>query len=406
MEKFLEVVETKVKSTITDELKSKSEKIEALENTIAELTAKNNDSKVAETISAIELEVKALKEKANSPIAKPFTVKSLLEDNRERLAELVEKGSGASLVLKAPATMLVSTNITGANAGLLPEIGYIDGIRTIAERSTTFLDIVNSFQTENAQLTWSDEANREGDAEFIAEGSLKPLADFEIQPKLSAAKEVAVVYKVGKNMLKDIPYMESLINGKLRERLLLKTDEKIFNGDATVSAGLEFDGIIQYASSFVAGSLAATVPTPTTADAIRSVIAQISVQTDTDRRFSPNYAVMNPYDVAGMDLQKGTDGHYTLPPFVTADGRTVYGVRVIESTLIPAGQLLVGDFSKSNFGIYEDVEIDMGYENDDFRKNLITMRASARYHHFISSNEAVGFVYDSIATIKTAIEKV
>jgi len=405
MEKFLETVETKVKSTISDELKSKNEKIETLEKSIKDLQSKSNNSKVAEAITNIELEVKSLKEKAGTPVSKPFTVKSMLIENKESLVGMAEKSNG-NLVLKAPATMLVSSNIVGANAGLLPEVEYRAGMISIAERSPSMLDNVNSFRTDSAQISWADEINPEGDAEFIAEGSLKPLADFEITPKLSQAKEVAVVMKVGKNMLKDIPWLESTINGKMRDRIILKTDEKLFSGDETGSGGVEFDGIDKYASSFVAGSLAGTVPTPTTADAIRSSIAQITVQTDTDRRFSPNFAYMNPYDVAGMDLQKGSDGHYTLPPFVSAEGRTVYGVKVVESTLIPAGQLLVGDFSKSNFGVYEDIEIDFGYENDDFRKNLITMRASARYHHYISGNEAVAFVYDSIATIKTAIEKV
>ena len=388
------------------EKKANSEAVELIEKAIEELTEKQNAidiDKFKSTISELEGQIKAIQEKGGST-ADTFSLKSMLEDNKEALSSMIEKG-GSNLVLKAPATMLNSTNLTGANAGLLPEIEYLQGLKQIAEKDPSIIDTVNLFNTESAQITWSDEANKEGDAEFIAEGALKPLCDFEIQPKLSIAKEVAHVFKVGKNMLKDIKWLESTINGKLRKRIILKLDEKVFNGDEAGSGGTEFDGITQYASAFVAGSLAASVTTPNNSDAVRAAITNITVNSDTDRSFSPNYVFMHPYDVAAMDLSKGTDGNYTLPPFTSADGRMIYGVKVVETTRVAQDFVLVGDMSKSNVGIYEDIEIDFGYENDDFRKNLITMRASARYHHFISANEAVGFVYDQLSVIKAAILK-
>lgn len=404
-EKLLDKIKSEVGSIFDGKILTTTDRLKHLEKQLNDIKEGNNMDSFKQEIADLQANVKSLKENGGNPAEYKSDLRKALEAALPQLKALKTKASkeGVNFEYKAAGTMTVGGNVTGANANRLPQPEYIPGVVNIAEKSPSVLSVVDYSSTGSAVIIWVDEANKEGDAEFLGEGELKPLHDFELQPKTSNAKKVAVAIKVSTEMLDDISYMESEIRMKLEKRVRLKADEKVFNGDDTNPD--EFDGIIRYASAFVAGSLAATVVTPNNSDAIRAAVAQIVVSSDTDRSFAPNYVFMHPYDVAGMDLQKGSDGHYVLPPFSSADGRRVYGLQIVESTRIPAGYVLVGDFTKSHVREYKNFEISVGFENDDFRKNLVTMLGEMRLHHYISANEAVGFVYDQLSVIKTAIEK-
>lgn len=394
----------KIKSEVNEVLKGEKENNEkALSQITEKLKSLESIDAIKTEVASLQTTVNALKEKGQSQ-DEPKTLRKSLEENIAKLKAMKGGDLKEYVNIKAAATITRPTNITGANASRLPVPEYMPGMVAVPEKSPSIVQVVDYSGTSNATIIWSDEANKEGDAEFIAEGEIKPLHDFEIQPKVSNAKKVAVAIKVSKEMLEDIDFMEAEIRGKLEKRVRLKVDEKVFNGDEGTNPD-EFDGITQYAAAFVAGPLALSVVTPNNSDAIRACVSQIEISSDTDRSFSPNYVFMHPGDVALMDLQKGADGHYVLPPFSSADGRRVYGLQVIASTRIPAGYVLVGDFTKSKVREYKGFEVTVGFENDDFRKNLVTLLGEMRLHHFISANEAVGFVYDQLSTIKTAITK-
>ena len=135
-------------------------------------------------------------------------------------------------------------------------------------------------------------------------------------------------------------------------------------------------------------------------DVLRTAVALIR-----KNKFRANYIAINPVDAALMDMEKGTDGHYILPPFVTADGTKVAGTTVIESFSIDEGSFLVGDFTKSNLRIREEININLGYENDDFTKNMVTILAEMRAVHYIKKHHVKAFVKGTFAAAITAIAK-
>ena len=106
-----------------------------------------------------------------------------------------------------------------------------------------------------------------------------------------------------------------------------------------------------------------------------------------------------------MDLAKASDGHYVLPPFISNDGTTVSGIRVVSNTGIPVDNFLVGDFSKAGVRFKEGLTINVGYENDDFTKNLVTILAEARLVQRVKSNHYGAFVKGVISTSITALTK-
>ena len=86
-----------------------------------------------------------------------------------------------------------------------------------------------------------------------------------------------------------------------------------------------------------------------------------------------------------------------MPPFASANGMMVKGLPVIANTGITAGTYLVGDFNKSYLFMREDAAIQIGWENDDFTKNLVTILAEVRATHFVKSQDYTAFVTGTFA---------
>jgi hypothetical protein len=136
------------------------------------------------------------------------------------------------------------------------------------------------------------------------------------------------------------------------------------------------------------------------ADALRAVVAQIR-----SGNLSGEITIfINPADSANMDMQKAvTAGVYMLPPFMTADGKTIAGAKVVEDANIPAGFFQAGILRYYKILIYKDMVISFGWENDDFRKNLLTYLCEMRFVQAFNNAYTGAFVYDSYANVQTAI---
>lgn len=194
----------------------------------------------------------------------------------------------------------------------------------------------------------------------------------------------------------DIKFLQAEINTELRELVELKLDEQVLSGDGT-SPNLQ--GILDVAPTFAAATtLAASIPTPNRFDVIMAAVAQIAAA-----NFMADTIVVNPADFYAMQLVKDGEGRYLLPPFSTANGMNVAGLRVVANNGVAVGSFLVGDFKKDNLAIREEVNIQIGYENDDFTRNLVTILAELRAVNYIKSNHLKAFVQGTFATAITAL---
>jgi hypothetical protein len=82
----------------------------------------------------------------------------------------------------------------------------------------------------------------------------------------------------------------------------------------------------------------------------------------------------------------------------------VANIIVVSTTYMTAGNFLVGDMTKSNLRIRENVNIQVGYVNDDFQRNMVTILAEARAVHYVKLNDVNAFVKGTIATAITALD--
>lgn len=296
---------------------------------------------------------------------------------------------------KAAGTMTIANNYTGGTIGLTSWDG---DFARIQRRQPFMRQLVSVRPTTSKYVAWAEQANPDGGADMTAEGTKKSQADFDIAESTAEVKKITAFIKASKEALADISYLASEINQELIELINLKLDSQILTGDGT---GLNLKGILSYAPSFsVTGTdLENGVLQANNYDALRAAAWQV-----TDSLFQANYFVINPVDAAVMDLTKTDQGAYVIPPFTTQDGRRIAGMVGVENTGVTRGSFLVGDFTKDILAMREELNISIGYENDDFTKNLITILAEARAANYIKSNYVKAFVQGTFAAAKAALQ--
>jgi len=328
-------------------------------------------------------------------------VKNLLIENKDALKSMKEGDSKSNIrmTVKAVGDMLVSTNIVAA--AQIPLAERESGITRIVQRQPFLLELVNVGTISSNLWEWVQQANKDGAAGMTAEGVKKNQIDFDLALASAPVRKVTAFIKVSKEMLDDVDLIESEINQELSEEIKLVIDAQVLSGDGT---GQNLTGILENATAFAAGTFATgqanEVSTPNNADALRVAINQVMIN-----QFQPNYILMHPSYVAAMDLAKATDGHYILPPFSTNSNTVVKGIPIVSNTGITEGDFLVGDFTKSGVRFREGLVFDVGYENDDFTKNFVTILAEARLVHRVKSNYYGAFVTGDFAVAKAAIAK-
>jgi hypothetical protein len=116
--------------------------------------------------------------------------------------------------------------------------------------------------------------------------------------------------------------------------------------------------------------------------------------------------MLNPSDLTALKLIKTstTDKRYVDRLVMVAGEMSLDGIPIIETTLVAADTFLIGDFTKSTVYDKGMVDIKVGYENDDFTKNLVTILAEWRGLNIIKTNDATAFVTGTISTAAGALE--
>jgi HK97 family phage major capsid protein len=95
----------------------------------------------------------------------------------------------------------------------------------------------------------------------------------------------------------------------------------------------------------------------------------------------PDTVIVNPTDWSAMELERegaGT-GQYLYGAPGTNAGNMPFGVNVVMSNHVTAGKFIIGAL-RSSATIYQrsGAVVEMGYVNDDFTRNLVTLRAEER----------------------------
>ncbi len=350
------------------------------------------NSEMEKAIAKMEGRIEAMSEKAvDAPKAKGAkTIKEALvktyTDNVKAIADSIEKGHRITLDVKTDTTIdgdytgniALSVLEPGVNRIARPirRIREISNVGTTTSKFVTYIQQTKQVAPTGEETLWVNEAG----AKFNGEVKYEEVSE--------EVKKVAAYIKVSKEMLADLSFVRSEINTELMEAIEQNIDNSLVNG----AGGVDLNGLLSVAPAFSAGTFAGTIPGANIMDLIRIAKAQIQAA-----NFDPTHVVLNPEDVAKIELTKSSTGEYTYPAFWDAN-MMVAGLTVVSSNNIAAGTLVVGDFTKFNIKFREDMYMSVGYENDDFTRNMVTILCEARLVAYIKGNDVDAFVQSDIAT--------
>ena len=373
----------KVKETAED-IKGKMEKGEKLsekaKETADEALMKFNELKAQYD----ELEQKLSRRGAEEPVAKSLGRQMVDSEQYKQLKDDPRGVKNAKMSVKA-------TTITNATAGALVEPQVVGGVITPPERKLTIRDLLMPGQTDSSAITYMRETGFTNNAAPQAnQGDKKAQSDITFDRKTENVETIAHFIKVAKQILNDASMLASSIDQRLMYGLKLKEEEQLLNGDG-LNGNLH--GIIPQATAF--SNPAAAVTKYTIIDQMRLAMLQAILA-----EYPASGHVLNPIDWATMELLKDNEGRYIIGQPQGETNPTLWRLPVVETQAIAPTKFLTGAFNMAaQIFDAEEASIEVGFENDDFTRNLLTILCEERLALAVYRPEA--FIYGTLAA-KTA----
>jgi len=367
------------------------EELKSAVNSLKNLDKKN--SEMEKTIARFEGKLEAMNSKAvhsveatsrslGQAMVKSFT------NNHKAILDTIEKGQTFNLDVKT------DTTITGDYTGNIALSVLDPEVNRIARPTRRILEIANVGTTTSKFVTYIQQTTQSTGA-WVAEAVAKAQGQVQYQEVSVEVKKVAATLKVSKEMMSDLAFVSSEVNIELMANVEQKIDYSLING----AGGTDLVGLVSTATTWAAGTFAGTITQPNVSDVIRVGKAQSEAL-----NFYPTHVVLHPSDVAAIQLTKSTTGEYTYPIFLPTTGEMmIAGLIIVQSNNITAGTFLIGDFSKANVKIREAVNMSVGYVDDDFQRNMVTILCEARLVNYVKANDTGAFIKGVFATCIAAL---
>lgn len=337
-------------------------------------------------------------------------IKSIDQQIEDQLKEFITVGKNGEKAVdlktackqspgfKKNLTLLINRKAVGplTSTGVAPHYDMaIDNQLSVEPRSQTVIrQYANVASISSRSLTYAEFNPGNEEAEWVPEGGLKPMMSGTLAEITINAGKVALGTKVTEETLSDLPQLVAEVRAEIINRIGLKEEEGILSGTGT---GGQIKGIAADIPAFSLTNM--KVEKANTYDVIVSMYTQVVSMSN--MAYRPNIVLMHPLDYAQMQLTKDVNGQY-LRPFRVGD-ELIQGLRIETSTAIAQGDIWVGDFNYLNIRDVWTLTITLGWENDDFTKNMVTILGEKRLMVYIKKQYKTAFVKDKIQTVIEAI---
>ena len=385
-------------------LEKAHEKAEA-DKAVKEAVEKATEPLINE-LKEVKEEIMSVKEQATDKVLESYAeqLTKAIKENHEKIKEISKAGSGVvEITLKAVADI---TTANGVNTAPPAITGTQQApLQNVNLREMGILPLTNNFNTSLAAYPYTEAKPKDGDYAFLAEGAIKPQIDFSWETNYAKPVKVAAWERLTEESVQDVAGLESVARDFLFKKHNLKKSKGILSGDGIAPNP---KGATTYGRVFSAGPLALAVVKPNFMDVVNACI--------TDIYTTHNYQDEMPY-MASLVLVNPSDFYIQLVSAKDLNGLPLYpqaglfnqvvigGVTIVPEESIPAGKIFVCDMTKYNTTNYMPYTVKIGWVNDDFIKNQFVILGESRFHAFVKKLDEQAFIYDDIATIKTAITK-
>ncbi|WP_309086458.1 phage major capsid protein [Chelativorans sp.] len=275
----------------------------------------------------------------------------------------------ADVRFKATITSATTNAAGSAGAGVAPT--RLPGVLMLPDRRLTVRDLISPGEMDGNTLEYVRETGFTNNAGPVAETATKPESDLKFDLVTTSAKVIAHWMKASKQILDDFAQLRSIIDNRLLYGLAYKEELQLLNGDGT---GQNLHGIIPQASAYALPA-GATAPVPFTAiDTLRIAMLQAALA-----EYPATGHVLHPTDWASIETLKDSTGRYIIGNPQGTIAPTMWRLPVVETQAIAVGTFLTGAF-RLGAQLFDrwDARVEVGFVNDDFIKNLLTILAEER----------------------------
>ena len=281
------------------------------------------------------------------------------------------RGAREIVSVKTDPTPTPSTVVTGITRNTLAPAYQIDGIYGSPDLPLLVESLIPHVPVATSAVSYIRNSSFTNNAGVVAEGAAKPESTFGFELKTGNVVTVAHWTKITEQLAADAPAVAAYINAKMLYGLALKVDRQLVAGTGGAS---QLDGLLN-TGNYTDYSSAVTVPTGGTlidfALLIKSHLETLG--------YPPAYLVLNPADWAQLALLKDSQKRYLLGGPANVAAKTLWGVPVVTTAAVTSGKYLMADF-RLGATIFDrqEVALEMDREQDDFTKNLLTIRVERR----------------------------
>jgi len=298
----------------------------------------------------------------------PQTIGAMVTDSEDFQAYAANPRGDFRLSVKA------SVGSGGSSAGDLIVPDRIPGIQAPALRRLTIRDLIMWGPTASNSIEYARELVYTNNADVVSENpsSGKPESDITFEDDSAPIVTIAHWIHASKQVISDVPMLQSYIDGRLRYGLKLKEEGQLLKGSGV---GLNIDGIYTQASSYANPGVA--VQAETRIDRLRLALLQVELA-----EYWADGIVISPLDWAAIELTKTDDNAYLFANPRAQNLPGLWGRNVVPTQAMSGGDFLVGAFG-GGLAVQgwdrEDVTVAISeHDRDNFIKNMLTIRCEER----------------------------
>jgi len=239
-----------------------------------------------------------------------------------------------------------------------------------AEPRLNIRDLIAPGQTANNTIFYIKETGYTNNAAPAAENTTKAYSEITLTEVNSPVRTIAHLLKQSKQIMDDLPQLQSFINGRMMTGLKRKEDEQLLFGSGT---GQNLNGIFTQATAYVAPIVIAGA---TWVDILRLAMLQAELAD-----LPATGHALHRADWAAIELTKDLEGRYLFANPMANTMPMMWGLPVAETNhAAMLGKFLTGSFGQgAQIFDREDANIIISTENaDDFEKNMISIRCEER----------------------------
>lgn len=331
------------------------------------------------------VEQSGAREGGKAPEAKSLGARYIEDEGVKAWLDGSPKSGAASIRVSAALTTLTTDADGSVGDGMgVQKLGIVE----LPQSQLRVRDLLMQGQMSEGSIEYPQETGFTNAAAETAEGAAKPESTMKLDIKVASAKTIAHYFKVSRQALADVKQLRSHIDNRLIYGVKLREDRQILNGDGT---GANIEGIVAQASAYAAPF------TPAGTVTMIDVLRLAALQAELAELPASGY-VLNPTDWGRIELLKDANDRYMIGQPQGMTPANLWRLPVVTTQGMTEDKFLAGAFnSAAQLWDREDVTVQVGYENDDFTKNLVTILGEERVALTVYRPEA--FIYGDFGNI-------